>query len=433
MYDPGGGPPNMVPQQPDNFNFIFNEDENNQPLWFVIKDIEGQNEISNMKYRDVMITVNKLLPNVSQCKLLSKEKVILFRSLKKHRDELCSKKQLGNIRCVINERQNLNTVKGTINHPSIAETNEEELLEDLRNDNKNIASVFIFKKFSSERNEKVNTTSAVVTFDTITLPPQVTYLKYTILKTRLFYPNPMRCHKCFKYGHLNMRDRPCAQQPICGKCGGIYHLNNPTEKCTNSTNCSNCNGPHEAWSTKCPVFQTEKAKTEIMTDRRCSYKEAEKIYENRDNRDNRNKTYSNISAASNTPPTPPNDTDSEEIKILQKQVAAMTTKLDIVCNLLSKLLNSQRERQNSQPTEPAMEVVSDTDSVDEDDQIDPTPNQPTVSDAKNYYTVDYSKKGNNNPPPQFNRHQKKQTEKRHAQEKPKEKENKKKKDKHSGY
>ena len=87
----------------------------------------------------------------------------------------------------------------------------------------------------------------------------------------------------------------------------------------------------------------------------------------------------------------------------------MTTKLDIVCNLLSKLLNSQRERQNSQPTEPAMEVVSDTDSVDEDDQIDPTPNQPTVSDAKNYYTVNYSKKRNNNRPPQFNRHQKKQT------------------------
>ena len=355
MYDPGGGPPNMVPQQPDNFNFIFNEDENNQPLWFVIKDIEGQNEISNMKYRDVMITVNKLLPNVSQCKLLSKEKVILFRSLKKHRDELCSKKQLGNIRCVINERQNLNTVKGTINHPSIAETNEEELLEDLRNDNKNIVSVFIFKKFSSERNEKVNTTSAVVTFDTITLPPQVIYLKYTILKTILFYPNPMRCHKCFKYGHLNMRDRPCAQQPICGKCGGICHLNHPTEKCTNSTNCSNCNGPHEAWSTKCPVFQTEKAKTEIMTDRRCSYKEAEKIYENRDNRDNRDNrnkhTYGSVAAVAYNPPTLFNDADNEELKTLQNQVVKMTNKLDVVCNLLSQLLKNQRENPNPQPKE----------------------------------------------------------------------------------
>ena len=45
---------------------IFKEDENNHPLWFVIKDIEGQNQISNMKYTDVIITVNKLLPN-AQC------------------------------------------------------------------------------------------------------------------------------------------------------------------------------------------------------------------------------------------------------------------------------------------------------------------------------------------------------------------------------
>ena len=406
---------------------IFDEDESNHPLWFVIKDIEGQNEISNMKYRDVMITVNKLLPNVSQCKLLSKEKVILFRSLKKHRDELCSKKQLGNIRCIINERQNLNTVKGTINHPSIAETNEEELLEDLRNDNKNIASVFIFKKFSSERNEKMNTTSAVVTFDTITLPPQVIYLKYTILKTRLFYPNPMRCHKCFKYGHLNMRDRPCAQQPICGKCGGIYHLNNPTEKCTNSTNCSNCNGPHEAWSTKCPVFQTEKIKTGIMTDRRCSYKEAEKIYENRDNRDNRDNrnkhTYAgSVTAVTHNPPTLFNDADNEELKTLQNQVVKMTNKLDVVCNLLTQLLKNQRENPNPQPKEPIKEIVSDTDSMDEDTQIEATQHQPTVMDMKSYYTADYSKKGNNNPPPQYNKSKKRQT-----QEKPKEKDSKKKK------
>ena len=73
-----------------------------------------------------------------------------------------------------------------------------------------------------------------------------------------------------------------------------------------------------------------------MIDCKVSFKEAKNMVEKP------TKTYSNISAASNTPPTPPNDTDSEEIKILQKQVAAMTTKLDIVCNLLSKLLNNEQ-------------------------------------------------------------------------------------------
>ena len=42
-------------------------------------------------------------------------------------------------------------------------------------------------------------------------------------------------------------------------------------------------------------------------------------------------------------------------------------------------------------------MVSDTDSMDEDTQIEATQHQPTVMDMKSYYTADYSKRGNNNP------------------------------------
>ena len=45
------------------------EDESNHALLFQIKDIEGQNQIVNMKYIYVMITVNKLISNLSDREL----------------------------------------------------------------------------------------------------------------------------------------------------------------------------------------------------------------------------------------------------------------------------------------------------------------------------------------------------------------------------
>ena len=123
-----------------------------------------------------------------------------------------------------------------------------------------------------------------------------------------------------------------------------------------------------------------------------------------------------------TPQTHAENSDTRELK---QQIATMTTKMEIMCNLIQTLIKEQRKFMvvPEKPTSTKlseMEVVSDTDSAEEDAVIDSTPNQPTVSDMKTYYTVDYTKGGNNNPPPHN---------KRHATEKFKDKENKKKKEK----
>ena len=115
---------------------------------------------------------------------------------------------------------------------------------------------------------------------------------------------------------------------------------------------------------------------------------------------------------------------------LKLQIVNMTTKMEIMCNLIQTLIQEQRKFMvvPEKPTSTKlseMEVVSDTDSAEEDAVIESTPNQPTVSDMKTYYTVDYTKGGSNNPPPQDRRH----TEKRQATEKFKDKEKKKKKEK----
>ena len=63
MYDPGGGPPNLVPQQPDNLNFGLGKED--EPLWFLIQDSEGTNDVTNLTFREAMVVISKLLPKVS--------------------------------------------------------------------------------------------------------------------------------------------------------------------------------------------------------------------------------------------------------------------------------------------------------------------------------------------------------------------------------
>ena len=403
----------------NNIMDIFREDDGDQPIWFECSDVEGKNHIATMKFRDAMLTVNKLIPDVINCKYLKNEKCILLQTLKKHREDLNAKKQLGNIPCIFKERLKLNTVKGTINHPSISETNDTELLEDLKQENKHIVDAFIFKKFNREQNTKVNTTSAVITFDLLSLPPEVKYLKYTILKTRIYYPNPMRCFNCYRFGHTNTRDRPCSEQRLCGKCGDRYHLNQD-ETCTRQINCSNCNGAHEAWSIKCPVFKDEKRKVEIMTDNRCGYKEAAKIFENQDNRV---KSFS--TAAKKT-----QIEDDQNMKKLDNKLDKIMEFTEKLGNIMNMIVDSIPHLRIPEPTSKWLEnsydeqvmVVEDSQEENDDDpsQISPTYNQhkqqffPSRSDAQGYYTVDFRKpppnpdqdpsiRGTNNPPPQFNR------------------------------
>ena len=395
--------------------FFGEEEEANQPLWFQIEDVTDQNHIQNLKFRDSMLLVNKFFNDVSETKILKNENIIIFKSLRKHRETFTNINSLGNIPCQVKERIKLNCVKGTIHHPSLAETNEAELLEDLRKDNKNIAEVFIFKKFNPETKDRINTANAVITFDAITLPSQIIYLKYNILKTRLYYPNPVRCQNCYKYGHYHSRDRPCNAEKVCGNCGEKYHLNDERDKCRKDVNCSNCNGPHEAWSRKCPTFMTQKRIIEIMTDNRCPFKEAERLYEKQDNRKGSPMTYSQVTTVK--PNQPNNDIIIKKIQENSESIQNLTIKME---QLMSAIIAALPHL--GQPVHPPgewlksqMNTVEETDSAgemdeEEDDFVPATPNQPTVQ-GLHYYTADYTNRGNNNPPAQHNRPQKRQSEK----------------------
>ena len=83
--------------------FFGEEEEANQPLWFQIEDVTDQNHIRNLKFRDSMLLVNKFFNDVSETKILKNENIIIFKSLRKHRETFTNINSLGNIPCQVKE------------------------------------------------------------------------------------------------------------------------------------------------------------------------------------------------------------------------------------------------------------------------------------------------------------------------------------------
>ena len=111
---------------------------------------------------------------------------------------------------------------------------------------------------------RVKTPLIILTFNSTTLPDNVK-VGFLQVAVRPYIPNPLRCNKCFKYGHLAKFCR--SQTVVCGKCAGEH----PTDICSATVSqCVNCpsnNDNHPFISRDCPTFQIEK---EICTEKATS-------------------------------------------------------------------------------------------------------------------------------------------------------------------
>jgi len=99
-------------------------------------------------------------------------------------------------------------------------------------------------------------------------PPKIRTM-YSYYKVDPFYPNPIRCSKCFKLGHTS---KNCHGKVVCDRCGTGGHQ---IEQCvTNTLSCRNCKGAHHSSSKQCPIFIEEKSICRIKVDNGLTFKEA---------------------------------------------------------------------------------------------------------------------------------------------------------------
>jgi hypothetical protein len=84
-----------------------------------------------------------------------------------------------------------------------------------------------------------------------------------------YYPSPVRCNKCFIWGHPT---KYCKSPQSCMRCGSRTHVS--ADCGAEHPTCSNCKGPHLSTHKQCPSYETEKAICKYSAEHGVSFKEA---------------------------------------------------------------------------------------------------------------------------------------------------------------
>lgn len=178
-----------------------------------------------------------------------------------------------------------------INHPTLNQRkcvvacrevlymDERELVTELKD--QEVIEVKRITRKISERNENVPTPTLILTIRG-TVIPEFIYFGFIRVPTRNYYPNPMQCFACYKFGHTSKRCRSNTQ--LCRNCGQTHHHENELDRTCNAISfCVNCAGEHPSTSRQCPNWITENRINRIRIDKGISYKEAKLTFDAQNN------------------------------------------------------------------------------------------------------------------------------------------------------
>ncbi|XP_058816937.1 uncharacterized protein LOC131680235 [Topomyia yanbarensis] len=142
----------------------------------------------------------------------------------------------------------LNLVQGVVYDPDTVNMNTDELLEELKEQN-----VTAIRRITKLLDGKVtNTPLSVLSFAGSFLPEFI-YMGLVRTKIRPYYPAPMLCYNCGRFGHGS---RSCPNQQVCLNCGD-EHQTSKEQPCKNVSKCINCEGEHSTRDRKCPTYLEE--------------------------------------------------------------------------------------------------------------------------------------------------------------------------------
>lgn len=158
----------------------------------------------------------------------------------------------------------LNYCKGVISHPDLINSSVEEILDGLKS--QGVTEVTRLRK--KKDGAFIETAALLITFDKPFLPQKVKAAFYS-LDVRPYYPKPIRCFRCQRFGHISNK---CPNEELC-KCGSRPHTGSP---CEEPLRCINCGGNHSAISQKCPTLIRELKIQKMKVDEKLSYNDAKR-------------------------------------------------------------------------------------------------------------------------------------------------------------
>lgn len=144
---------------------------------------------------------------------------------------------------------------GTIFSQEFQSWSQEELQEELGN------QATVIRRLATRNRQSSDSGRILLAFPT-SLPDSIT----------VDFPPPLRCRKCFCYGH---HEDSCGKDQRCARCGQTGHA---SDSCDSPPCCAVCNGPHEVTSSSCKIWQKERQIKQIRLEKGVSSEEARRAY-----------------------------------------------------------------------------------------------------------------------------------------------------------
>lgn len=125
-------------------------------------------------------------------------------------------KTLGNVVPIsVSPHPRLNVSKGVVFCHDLLDSSPDDIKQELSR----YKVTDVTRMFRTENGTRVPTSSLILTFATPDLPASVR-LGYLQLNVRRYYPRPLRCFNCQKYGHGSSS---CTYTAACVRCGSTQH------------------------------------------------------------------------------------------------------------------------------------------------------------------------------------------------------------------
>ena len=126
-------------------------------------------------------------------------------------DKLLKVQMFGGEECLVEKDEKLNQSRGTINASDLIDLSEDEIVRWLGD-----FGVVAARRFTKKvGNHTEKTPIVLLTFSRPTCPTRIE-LDYVVYQVRQHIPNPMVCHQCGKFGHIQAR---CRADAVCLSCG----------------------------------------------------------------------------------------------------------------------------------------------------------------------------------------------------------------------
>lgn len=252
-----------------------------EPVYMTMSHAKADQNLSKVSPFLIKKRIDALAKPVLQCKKMRNGTLLIKCKNKNQANSLRRINQLTpTIPVKVEEHNFFNMSKGKIFSRDFKYISDEELLEELTD--QKVTEIKRIKKRDRDSGKLTEEDLGIyiLTFKKVNLPNEIS-IGYERIKVNVFIPNPMRCFKCYEFGHV--ADKCTISNKICPNCSQNEHSTrdpntNRYERCTATPKCSNCKESHNSFSRECPVFKREFEIQRIRITRRTSYYEAKRIF-----------------------------------------------------------------------------------------------------------------------------------------------------------